>query len=251
MSEYYAVERTGDSLAHYGVRGMKWGVRKAIASGNTAKLGKQYKKAAKKLAKLEKRGSMGKKYAKKAAIYGAGAAGAVGLGLAGTEGVAKGLRKIGSGLAKSGSKLGTAMENYNGKGSKHVKAAGKLLRGAGSGANSALGTAASSVRTWGRGTTKLPIYRFDNGLNNGYTAQMYLKNGGAAKLAALGVGAGLAAASAKNAYRAATAKKNRQKAAEFRSEMNKAFAGTRYAGPGNASAVTPYKKKKRRNSARG
>lgn len=52
MSEYYAVQRSDEYLAHYGVRGMKWGVRKAVAQGDTEKLRKQYKKAAVKLAKL-------------------------------------------------------------------------------------------------------------------------------------------------------------------------------------------------------
>ena len=55
MSEYYAVVRSGDYLAHYGVKGMKWGVRKAIEKGNEKKLDRQYKKAAKKLAKLNQR----------------------------------------------------------------------------------------------------------------------------------------------------------------------------------------------------
>ena len=34
MSEYYAVQRSEEYLAHYGVRGMKWGVRKAVERGN-------------------------------------------------------------------------------------------------------------------------------------------------------------------------------------------------------------------------
>ena len=51
----YAIERNENYLAHYGIRGMKWGVRKAIASGNSARLSKQYAKAQKKLAKLDKR----------------------------------------------------------------------------------------------------------------------------------------------------------------------------------------------------
>lgn len=52
MSEYYAVQRSTDYLAHYGVKGMKWGVRKAIEKGNSRALGRHYAKAQKKLKKL-------------------------------------------------------------------------------------------------------------------------------------------------------------------------------------------------------
>ena len=74
---YYGVTRTDEYLAHYGIKGMKWGVRKAIESGNSARLGRQYRKAQKKLAKLEARANNGKKYAKRAAALGAGAAAAL------------------------------------------------------------------------------------------------------------------------------------------------------------------------------
>lgn len=53
MSEYYAVQRSGEYLEHYGVKGMKWGVRKAVEKGNSRKLTRQYIKASKKLAKLQ------------------------------------------------------------------------------------------------------------------------------------------------------------------------------------------------------
>lgn len=79
MSEYYAVTRSGEELAHYGVRGMKWGVRKAILTGNDKKLGKLYKKAASHLAKLEKRAGSKKEYQKRAAKLGAAAVAAGGL----------------------------------------------------------------------------------------------------------------------------------------------------------------------------
>lgn len=57
---YYAVIRSTDNhLAHYGVKGMKWGVRKAIERGNDKALGRQYKKAMKKLDKLNKKADVG------------------------------------------------------------------------------------------------------------------------------------------------------------------------------------------------
>ena len=82
MSEYYAVIRSTDHLAHYGVKGMKWGVRKAIERGNSKALSRQYRKAQKKLAKLnaaanvETQKDIVKKHNKRAKI-------ALGVGLAG------------------------------------------------------------------------------------------------------------------------------------------------------------------------
>ena len=56
MSEYYGtIAASSDFLAHYGVKGMRWGVRKAVASGNTKALDRQYHKANKKLQKLYSR----------------------------------------------------------------------------------------------------------------------------------------------------------------------------------------------------
>lgn len=52
MAEYYGVTRTPEYLMHYGVRGMRWGIRKAIAKGDNASLSKHYHKAIKKLGKL-------------------------------------------------------------------------------------------------------------------------------------------------------------------------------------------------------
>ena len=56
-NEYYGVATTptSDFLAHYGVQGMKWGVRKAIDRGSDRALSRQYRKASKKLAKLQNR----------------------------------------------------------------------------------------------------------------------------------------------------------------------------------------------------
>jgi len=95
MSEYYAVIRSGDHLAHYGVKGMRWGVRKAIERGNDRALSRQYKKAQKKLEKLNKKADvqhqskLAKRYSK---ISGAGlAVGAAGIG--GTIGSALQMKK--------------------------------------------------------------------------------------------------------------------------------------------------------------
>ena len=55
MAEYYAVERSAEYLAHYGVRGMRWGVRKAKESGNQKRLERHYRKAQAHLKKLQDR----------------------------------------------------------------------------------------------------------------------------------------------------------------------------------------------------
>lgn len=79
---YYAVERSMDHLAHYGIKGMRWGVRKAIQLGSDKKLSRQYKKAKKKLDQLSKKADAAaqaelvKKHGRRAAI-------AAGIGLNG------------------------------------------------------------------------------------------------------------------------------------------------------------------------
>lgn len=98
MAEYYAVERSPEYLMHYGVKGMKWGVRKARQLGlNTGrgakKLAKQYAKASKKLEKLNKNANVQEQHkaAEKYEKIGKGfrTAGRVGLGMAipGTAGI--------------------------------------------------------------------------------------------------------------------------------------------------------------------
>ena len=99
MENYYAIVRSGDHLAHYGVKGMQWGVRKAIEKGNDKRLDRTYRKAAKKLQKLNEKADIGvqnknaekyNKIAKRTAkIGGVG----LGIGLAGT-GLNRGLFAI-------------------------------------------------------------------------------------------------------------------------------------------------------------
>ena len=90
-NEYYGVSSTptSDYLAHYGVRGMKWGVRKSLSKGRAASelaLSRQYRKAQKKLDKLNKRADVNLQ-AKRAKRNGAiaGASGALGLAGAGAS----------------------------------------------------------------------------------------------------------------------------------------------------------------------
>lgn len=53
LDEYYGSPiANSDFLMHYGVRGMKWGVRKALERGDSVRLSKAYHKAERKLAKL-------------------------------------------------------------------------------------------------------------------------------------------------------------------------------------------------------
>lgn len=255
----YAIERNPDYLAHYGIRGMKWGVRKAIQSGNSAKLGRQYAKAQKKLAKLEKRAANAGKYGRRAARMAAGAAVAGGLAAAGTGGISTFMKNnaryagiASKGIGRTMVKGGQLMSKIPGAN----KAAGKVI-GAGyslqanniKNAN-AVYNAGRAVDAWGRSNSigKVAGKKLMNAtsgnvaLNNLSTKLTGVNSVGArralekttnntiARIGAGAIGAGLAVGAARNAYKAATAKR---KAEKFRSAMNESFKGTKYANGGN------------------
>ena len=262
----YAVERSDEYLAHYGIRGMKWGVRRAIKSGNSNRLDKQYKKAQKKLAKLEKQAGNTKKYARRAALMGAGAAAAgtvAGLGASRTfnEG-AKLASKAGHGVVSGLNGLGIALSrSKNAK----IKAIGSGITKGTTGRHLAVSNAYmdslkthSRIQNWERGTdisknAGKAVSNFGNttlkgagkvgaktSSVGGKIANSGVTNGTIARVGAGVIGAGLAAGAARNAYKAATAKK---RAAKFRSAMNESFKGTKYANGGQPRQGN----KKRRN----
>ena len=278
----YAIERNDEYLAHYGIRGMKWGVRKAIASGNGRRLGRQYAKAQKKLAKLEKRAASGKKYARRAAMLGAGAAAAGGLAIAGTQGVGNLVGHAGrvAGAAQkhlgvgAGALGGLMMKSRNAK----VRRAGIKVMGAGTTMQKTAGAtrrgvvdAGEAVKKWGHGTSigqgaATKYAQLENraalrGITDVAEARKLRSsamknisdkraaaitrgpsNNAIARAGAAAIGAGLAGAAGYNAYRAATTKRAAKKAAQFRSEMNKAFKGTQY----DTSRNRQGKKRRRR-----
>lgn len=258
-AEYYGITTpTDDFIAHYGIMGMKWGVRKAIKLGNSQKLGRQYAKAQKKLAKLEKRAANASKYGKRAAALGAGAAVAGGLAAAGTEGVGTAMRKVGGFAGRTMSNVGSAMmKSKNGK----IRKAGLSINSVGNKANGKIVKAGFGVQEWGKSNSigkaaGSELYKAagrSSDLNKrlikttgtniaGYEQKLgRVSNDTIARVGAGLVGVGLAAGAARNAYKAATAKK---KAEKFRSEMNKAFAGTKYAN--GAGQFKPKNGKKRR-----
>lgn len=267
MDNYmYAVERNDEYLEHYGIRGMKWGVRKAREMGGAKgakRLSRQYAKASKKLAKLEKRAANSKKYARRAAFLGAGAAAAGGLAAAGTGGVSRALRAGSYGLSKgalgvgtAASKLGGAMAARGIRGGGRLKKFGLAAEQAGLRGSTKLGMASNAVRTWGNSNSignavKIGGRKFQNanselvakvtrgkGIVNTTDKLGKVSNNTIARIGAGAVAAGLGAAAAKNAYRAATAKK---KAEKFRNAMNESFKGTQYANGGK-----PRQGKKRR-----
>lgn len=273
----YAIERSDEYLAHYGIRGMKWGVRKARERGNAAGLSRQYAKAQKKLAKLENRAAKADKYKKRAVRMGIGAAAAGGLAAAGTHGVGNALARVGEGWRAGMTGVGSGMKSVGsavgkvGRLSKNGKVrsiatradiamnrAGNAVKNASSGSVGLAPTVlAGKIDRWGRGTD------LSKGLQKGiYSGGKYLpagslagkgavsttkalngvSNNTIARIGAGAVGAGLAAGAARNAYKAATAQK---KAQQFRSEMNKAFAGTKYANGGQTNRQGKKRARKR------
>lgn len=58
MAQYYGVTRTNEYLMHYGVRGMKWGVRRALKNNDAKKLKKHHDKAVEKLYRLHEKANL-------------------------------------------------------------------------------------------------------------------------------------------------------------------------------------------------
>lgn len=232
MGEYYAVIRSTDHLAHYGIKGMKWGVRKAIALGDSKKLDKEFNKAAKKLSKLQDKALNSKKYAAKATAYGAAAAGAGALAVGGTGLVKKGLKSAGTAIESTG----RAMLD-----SRKHPVLGNLMRKTGSGMSSA----GEAIEKWGN-TKPKPVYKkvakrvvdrktgkssvvFIHKQVGGPTSQANAMSNNTKFRIGSGVAAlGLGAAAARNAYIAANSNKYLSKANSFKQAMDDTFAGTKY-----------------------
>lgn len=235
---YYAVERSTDHLAHYGVKGMRWGVRKALVSGNERALNRHYRKAAKKLAKLQDIGLNSKKYAAKSAAYGAAAAGTGTLAAGGINMLGNMLDKPASLMANNFAKKHNLILSPGAtvvtstKNNKLYKKWSDII------------TTPEKVKEWGNKPVTTYKKRIRTSRKKGQTTmQPRITNNDLYRIGAGAVTAGLLAKSAQNAYRATHGTKYREKAVQWKKEMDDAFYGTPYQGH---YEKIPRKRKQRR-----
>ena len=245
MSEYYAVVRSTDHLAHYGVKGMKWGVRKALARGDEKALDRHFRRAARKLARLQDKGLNSRKYAAKAAGYGAAAAGA-GTLLGTLPGIIQRRKSvpastsINSIVSSYGNKpmingISDKVIDFANKRNKYKQSMANNLRVMSSnlkGQNSPLRSKSGSNKIASSINGKIIANRNANTLK---------KVGKGAAIAGI---AGLGALSARNAYIAANGPKYRKQAVDFKRAMDETFAGTKYQGRYVAPPRQPRKKRR-------
>ena len=204
----YAVDRSDEYLAHYGIKGMKWGVQKARdvmlrdKQAGARKLARQYKKAMKKLDKLNKNADA--QYQVNKALKNSKQA-KLGLGI-GLTGAAIGGVPLAKEISKL-SKINSAQERFN-RNQIIFTPNGPIRDGA-----------ADLVKAKDDYSKGSPILRqILGGVGGGMAA------GGLGSAAVYGIKAARARHKASGSGHAkAVAERN-----EFQREMNKAFAGTKY-----------------------
>ena len=248
---YYGVTRSTDHLAHYGVKGMRWGVRRAIATGNARALDRQYRKAAKKLAKLQDIGNHSAKYGAKAAGYGAAAATTGAMTIGGTKTAGNMLGLVGNRIIPFKNAALMKIKGYNPSVAKNLAVARNAKD------SMKLKRTIENFNKWGseahnldpiiekaKNTHKkaLDFLNIDSskGVNTANTANNASKitksksklvtNDTLFRIGAGAVTAGLAAKAVQNAYRAKHGEKYRDKATAFKEAMDETFAGTPYEG---------------------
>ena len=234
-NEYYGVASTptDDFLAHYGVKGMRWGVRKAIEKGNTKALSRHYAKAQKKLAKLNAKTDIGiqqakadklNKVEKRAAKIGATGAGTI-AGLHLSSDISGVLGRIYARKALDArNKYRNSIENYDSIAADQARDLARTYEHA-------------SDRAYGRKS------RIEGNFNPSVSGigQML----GAATIGSLGAAA-VAKGKAIAAKRRTTAEGHAKAVAKrdaWKKEMNSAFGGTKYANNGTSIKTSKRKRK--------
>ena len=197
MAKYYGVERSEEYLAHYGIKGMRWGVQKAKYKGDDKALARHYAKAQRKIQKYKDKMNVDKQ--KEAYNYHHG------------KFIRSGLATSGAGAVGAGGLLGALAMDKHQMPSNFVDM--------------------FTVEN-GRTVRKLvPVY--GKNINRDVLAGVGIAGSvatlGAAAKSGYHVGKALAAQyrSTKRGHEK-TVQKYRPKVDEWQREMNKAFAGTKY-----------------------
>lgn len=238
MNEYYGAPTTptDDYLAHYGIRGMKWGVQRAkkkpLYSGRNKRLDRQFVKASKKLEKLNQRTDI-ELQNKKADKLKKTSKIALGMGLAGIGGIS-----AATGLSKRSLK-------------KHYNELGQIP---GVKVQQISGTPITSITYTEMGPKSWDAVEKANQRYNHRQKKIGIVGGISSAVGIGGLGTALGSALASRHVRKRTTKEGHAKAVaerdSFKNEMKKQFAGTAYANKISGNSYNASGSVKRKRSSR-